>query len=359
MTANLPCAEWDVSADDFPADGSSEERLGFILNYAILAPSIQNTQPWVFRIHGNVLDLFADRSRSLPVMDPEGREMCISCGAALFHIRLALQYFGVSSEITLLPDGRNPLWLARIVLGMRCDTECDLIPLFHAIPYRHTNRQPYRPEPVPDEILDEIRADAEHEGAQLHLAIESNTRNDIADLIAEGDRIQWSSRAFRRELAVWLRPNARPGRDGIPGSAEGLTAFASEIAPLVIRTFDLGKGRAAKDREIAMYSPVLALLATPSDSRRDWLAAGQALARVLLRARSEEVWASFLNQPVEVVSLRPKLMDCFGRSGVAQILMRLGYADPAPPTPRRSVSQVLVRPEHGSVRIAVHASPGN
>lgn len=352
MNTNSPPSEWLISADEFPSDASSEEKLGAILNYAILAPSIQNTQPWMFRIERNVLDLYADGSRLLPVMDPDARELCISCGAALCNIRLALQYFGISNEISLLPDPQNSSWLARVLIGMRCDTDADLIPLFHAIPKRHTNRQAYRPDPLPESLLEELRQDAEAEAAHLLLATDHVSRQSLADLVAQGDRIQWSNRHFRGELARWLRPNSRPGHDGIPGSAEGLSGLASDIAPLVIRTFDLGKGRAAKDREIALYSPALALIATDGDSQVDWLRAGQALERVLLRAQSESVAASFLNQPVEVPTLRPKLMDFFGHTGFAQVLIRLGFADEVPPTPRREVSRVLVRSSHASVRIS-------
>lgn len=352
MNTYSESSEWLVSADEFPFDASSEEKLGFVLNYAILAPSIQNTQPWTFRIERNALDLYADRSRLLPVMDPEARELCISCGAALCNIKLALQYFGISNEISLLPDPQNSSWLARIVIGMRCDTDADLIQLFHAIPKRHTNRNAYRPDPLPESLLDELCQDAAAERTQLLLATDQASRETLADLIAQGDRIQWSNRHFRGELARWLRPNSRPARDGIPGSAEGLFGFASNVAPLVIRTFDLGKGRAAKDREIALYSPALALIATFGDSPEDWLQAGQALERVLLRAQSESVAASFLNQPVEVPALRPKLMEFFGQEGFAQILIRLGFADEAPPTPRREVSRVLIRSRHASVRIS-------
>ncbi|MFM8360182.1 MAG: nitroreductase, partial [Verrucomicrobiota bacterium] len=155
------------------------------------------------------------------------------------------------------------------------------------------------------------------------------------------DRAQWADRLFRGELAAWLRPNDSPAPDGIPGWAEGLGDWASQAGPMVIRTFDLGRGQAAKDREIALGSPVLAVLGTDRDTPSDWLAAGQALARVLLRARSEEVWASFLNQPVEVEALRPEVARAVGREGAPQALLRLGRAADVPPTRRRPVREVF------------------
>ena len=115
--------------------------------------------------------------------------------------------------------------------------------------------------------------------------------------VPEADRIQWADRRFRRELADWLHPDRAGSRDGIPGYALGTNRLPAYVGPLVIRTFDLGEGRGAKDREIALDSPVLAVLGTDSDTAADWMKAGQALANVLLRARVEDLWASFLNQP--------------------------------------------------------------
>lgn len=352
MNAFPNCGEWDVVAEAFPNDGTPEEMLGFALNYAILAPSTHNTQPWLFRVSGHTLELFADPSRALRVIDPAWREMIASCGAALFHLRLALQYFGHATHVELFPDAQRPTLLARVTLGLRCETEGDSIPLFRAIPYRHTNRHPFQPDPLPEALLEALQADVVREGAWLRVITEDETRYAIADLVAQADRQQWSNRHFRKELAVWLRPNNRPGHDGIPGYAEGLAQFASMIGPAVIRTFDLGKGRAAKDRDIAIFSPALAVIGTDDDTPLDWLRAGQALEAVLLRARTENVWASFLNQAIEVPETRAGLSACIDRSGFPQILLRLGFSDEVPPTPRRAVSQVLMGAPRRPIRIA-------
>src|SRR6266567_1447408 len=98
---NAPLDTWNVSADDFPVDGTSEEKLWSLVRYAILAPSTHNTQPWKFRIHGNVVELYADFTRALPVVDPEHRELIMSCGcgAALLHLRIAIRCFGYACNM--------------------------------------------------------------------------------------------------------------------------------------------------------------------------------------------------------------------------------------------------------------------
>jgi nitroreductase len=333
---------WKVSEQDFPRSGQPEERLRFLLNYAVLAPSGHNTQPWLFSVGGDAVELHADRTRGLPVVDPEDRALVISCGAALFYLRVAMRHFGYEDEVEVLPDPDQPDLLARVRLGPdHAETEEERI-LFQAMPKRRSNRGPFEDRPVPGRLLSALQAAAWEEGAWLHLIEDEDVKHTIAELIAEGDRIQLADKRFRRELASWVHPNRTRSRDGIPGYAFGFGDLLSLAGPFAIRTFDTGKGQAAKDRQLTEGSPVLVILGTEGDVPREWLAVGQALARVLLRARAEGVWASFLNQPIEVPELRPRLRDAIGVEGYPQLLFRMGYGPEVRPTPRRPVEEISV-----------------
>lgn len=337
-------------AEDFPHDGNAQEKLEFMLQFAILAPSSHNTQPWLFRLNGNEVELIADLTRSLRIVDPFDRELIMSCGAALHHLRVAAKYFGHALKVDYFPDDGDPDLLARIKLGLSCQTRAHDILLFSAIQKRRTNRLPFSPEPIPKTVIRALQRAAAEEGAWLHFFESEADRFEVADLIAEADRAQWQDKRFRRELANWVTPNRSVRRDGIPGYAQGLGDLVSHAEPLVVRTFDLGKGRAAKDRDIALHSPGLAALGVPDDSRADWLAAGQALSAVLLRARMEDVWASFLNQAVEVLQTQIALRELVGVDGVPQILLRLGFGDEVRPTPRRPLRDVLRKPRSYALR---------
>lgn len=342
---------WSVPEEEYPADGSASEKLAFCVRYAILAPSSHNSQPWLFRRHGDALELLADRSRALPVVDPEDRELVISCGAALFHLRVALRHFGHEGRVTTLDPPRDydalalrtvPEHLATVALGEpRSPTEAEER-LFEAIPRRRTNRRPFEARPLPAALLDDLQeADAE-EGAWLAVLEREEARAALADLVAEADREQGADPRFRRELAAWVNPNRSRSRDGMPGYAFGMGDLASYVGPLVVRTFDWGEGQAAKDRQLAEGSPALAILGTRGDHPYAWLNAGQALDRVVLRAASEGVSASYLNQPIELSDLRPRVTQIAGRDGFAQIVLRLGYGPDVPPTPRRPLEDVLI-----------------
>ena len=333
---------WHVAESAFPRQGTAAEQLRFLVSYAVLAPSSHNTQPWLFRAVDGALELYADRSRALPVVDPDDRALVISCGASLYTLRVAIRHFGLEDRVTLFPDGSQRDLLARVGLGPPRPPTADDERRFGAIPHRRSNRQPFESRPIPESLIARLEQSAAGESAWFAVARGEDTRTAVAELVAAGDRLQAASKPFRRELAAWVHPNRTRTRDGMPGYAHGMGDLMSLLGPFVLRTFDWGNGQAAKDRQLAEGSPVLAVIGTAADDPRSWLAAGQALAAVLLLARAEGVSASFLNQPIEVPELRPQLRDRIGRGGHPQLLLRMGYGPDARPTPRRPVDEVLV-----------------
>jgi hypothetical protein len=327
---------WEVSPEEFPASGSPAEKLTFLLSYAVLAPSSHNSQPWLFRVREDYVELYADRTRALPVVDPEDRELLISCGAALFHLCIAMRHFGYEDDVALFPDPQKPDLLARVRMRGPWQATHQEHELFYPIVARHTNRQPFFDRPVPAALIAELEKAAGQQGAWLHVLRSDEERTSLAVLTSEADT------RFRRELASWMHPNRSLTRDGLPGYAIGMSDLISMAGPVVIRTFDLGNGRAASDLDLATGSPLLVILGTPGDTPRDWIKAGEALARVLLRATAESVSASFLNQPIEVPEFRRMLSDITGREGFPQIVLRLGYGPDVGLTPRRTVREVLI-----------------
>jgi len=334
---------WQISEGAFPTKGTSSEKLRFLLNYAILAPSNHNAQPWLFRIVSDGIELYADRTRALPVVDPEDRELTIGCGAALFNLRMAFRNFGYEGVVQFFPDASKPDLLARICFGGEKGATAEEHALFKSIAQRRTNRMPFQTQPIQESLLTELETCATKEGASFQVVLGEENRNRLADLIAEADRTQMSDGHFRRELAAWIHPNRTSNHDGTPGYAIGQGSLASYLGPLVVRTFDMGKGQAARDRQLANGSPVMAALWTENDTPGAWLSAGQAMMRVLLRARVDNVWASFLNQPIEVPELRIRVRDLLGKQGFPQLVLRMGYSQDVKPTPRRTPGEVLMR----------------
>lgn len=343
---NTHLLPWAVDSEAFPADGFVSDRLEFLLRYAILAPSPHNSQPWLFRIHTNDLEMFADRRRASRVVDPYDRELTLACGAALFNLRVAAEYFGQSYTLDLLPDPRQPNLLARFALGAPAETGAEDIVLFGVLGERHTNREKFLPDAVPAEVLQELAEVAEREGAWFESITDDYRRDAVAGLIAEADKAQWSNREFRHELAGWVRTNAEQHADGIPPREMGLREWLAFVGPTIVRNFDRGRDQAARDAELAAQAPVLAVLGTDADEPVTWLQAGQALEAVWLHAQANGLAVSPLNQPVQVPEFRPQLASFVGRVGFPQVLLRLGRGPVVAPTPRRDLRQVLLAQDH-------------
>lgn len=333
---------WALALDEFPLTGTATEKFRAALRVAVLAPSSHNSQPWLFRMAGDALELYADRTRALPVVDPDDREMTMSCGSILKFLRVVLRHFGEGTSVSLLPDPFEQDLMARIELtGSIVPASLDH-ELFTAIPTRRTNRQPFVSEPIAELVLGHARARAEQEQVWLQTLTRDEDKAALADLIAEGDRIQLGDRRFRRELASWVHNNRLTSHDGMPGFALGLSDLVAEVGPLVIRTFDMGGGRAARDRQLAVGSPALAVLWTEEDTPYAWLKAGQGLAAALLSLEADGVQASYLNQAVEVPDLRARLGAILGRAGWPQLVLRLGKGRSVRPTPRRNAEEILL-----------------
>ncbi len=347
MNANNPnsgnLAAWNVNPSDFPAAGTTAEKARFVVRYAILAPSSHNTQPWRFVIIGNELLVCADRTRSLPNIDPFDRELIISRGAALFNLRVAFAYFNVSVEITTFPHSAEPDVVARIAFPGSGPMLKDLAALFDAITKRATNRGPFIEEDVPDAVVERLQSAVELEGGDVAFVRTLDERERVAALIARADRRQFDDPRFRRELASWIHTSR--SNDGMPSASQGfatLTDVGTPILAMAIRTFDLGNGIAAAHEQLARGSPLLVALATAADNNDAWLAAGQALQRLLLVVTIAGYSTSYLNQPIEVSEFRSGLTTVLRTATYPQLLLRVGRGSTAPHSPRRPIAEVLV-----------------
>jgi len=325
-----------------------------LLRAAAAAPSMHNTQPWRFQVRdaGRTIELRADPARQLPYSDPSGRAAHIACGAALFNLRLAAAVAGQGADVRLLPDPREPLLLATVRLAgpyraAPADSE-----LHAAIDRRHTNRQPFSSRPVPPGVLAGLAQAASLEHAILH-TLDHDEAVRVLNLAAGAERAQLADPGYRAELARWA--GGQRDRDGIPDSALGPR---SPDSPTPVRDFTPGP-----QSQLVRYAwfegtPQLAVLSTRSGSRAGWLRAGQALQRVLLTATAREIATCPLTQPLETGDAW-LVRDPRSGSEQPQMILRLGYGLPVPPTPRRPPGDILDQPKPGENPPPGNENPGS
>ena len=324
----------DVSA----ALGLTPEQVGTVLRAAALAPSVHNSQPWRFRVFPDRIELHADTERKLPATDPEERELRLSCGAALFNMRVALQNLGVRPLVTLLPGREAPGALAIVRRGGTMATGDEMTALFKAIPARRTNRHPFLDAPVDGRQRHALVRAAELERSWLHVV---GTREEVARLkafVRRAHQIQLDDPGVQAELDAFTghRPDAT---DGVPPASAGFRPEAQD--EWTFRDFQAHDRPPGKDYE---SEPLVVVLCSHTDGALADLQAGQAMQRVLLAATTQGLSASFMSQPVEVRAIRDELRRALGGVVIPQTVLRIGYSTPVPATPRRPVAELLMEP---------------
>lgn len=251
------------------------------------------------------------------------------------NLRVAAAHDGLGMTYDIAPDSDDEDLLAVISFHEAETSSLAEYELFQSIEGRRTYRKRFKSLEVPNSILVILSDVATQECAWLQVIESEKKRENITALVSEGDSIQWANPSWRRELAAWMHPRRRGDGLTVPG-------IVAPIAQVIVRTFDMGNGVGAKDKQLADESPVLAVLGTNGDSVADWLSAGQALERILLNAHLNGLQASYLNQPIQVASLRSKLQNLLSVDGFPQILLRLGYpTDVIDAAPRRSLDEVI------------------
>lgn len=306
-----------------------------LLTAATAAPSLHNSQPWSFELEAAQVLVYADPGRQLTHADASGRSLLISCGAALFNLRVAAEHLGFFSRVRLLPSAADPTVVAKVSLDARHTHIGGLDAYYAAVAARRTNRLPFHDRRVPLSALASLAEAACAENAMMRIYDDPTEVSSIVDILHHADLSETDDPAVRVERQRWIGGPHRD--DGIPTRSLGPRPGDAR-APFRDLGKDVGVGRDYAQFE---STPTVAVLSTLHDERVDWVRAGQALERVLLEATSAGLAASFLNQPLEQESLRGLVRSPQSGVGHSHMIMRIGFGDPVPATPRRPLSAVL------------------
>ena len=305
---------------------------------AVLAPSVHNTQPWRIVVHRDRLELFADHSRQLTVLDPLGRALAQSVGAALFNARVAVAAAGraVRVERPADPADPGPVAVLRPVDGPADPALAALAP---AVRRRRTNRRRYTTARVPEDLLRLLVAAAAAEETTLVPVTREEHVRLLARLTQQADGLQNADPAYRDELRRWTGRDPGAG-DGVPASAVPHVDGRRHDA-LPVRDFDTA-GAGQLPAEVGSGTDrTLVVLATSRDDPAAWLRCGEALERVLLELTTRGWVAGPLTQAVEVPVTRTQLRAALTWDAHPQSVLRIGRAPATSPTPRRPRATVV------------------
>jgi len=326
---------WNVAEQDYPHGSAIENQLAFLIRYAILAPSVKNSQPWAFSVQGNQIHLLADLRRGQAIADPDRRELYISLGCALENLLVAAEHFGFRHGVAYFPEQARQELVATVSFspgGVRSRTR-EAAGL-NAILRRHNDNSVFRSVALPADITLRLMACSAESDLQVQLTDDRHFRRWIDLLTGEADRAEFADPAFRRELASWI------GR-----GVFGQPPLIARLGKLAVSRVDLGETVAQQDHEIVDSAAMLGLICAMGDSHLMHVRTGQLFERLWLTATGLGISLHPMSQTMRHPELRAAVGELLPWAGwTPQHLFRVGQSarQDDDHTPRRPLEDVLV-----------------
>jgi len=308
-----------------------------LVRAATLAASSHNTQPWTFVVGQNSIEIRPDKARQLLVLDPQGRELWISLGCALENLLIAAHAAGYATQVTY-PDADEVI---RVQLN---PDKPQSTPLLAAITLRWNTRSLYDGQPVVSATLRQLQAVSSEPGVTVQFVLEPSELKTVLEYVNQGNLAQYADPAFVQELISWLRftrKDALASLDGLYTLSSGNQEVPRWLGQMVVGG-TRPQGQADADTAKFRSSSGAVLIASEADDKAAWMRTGQVYERLALQMTVLGVQSAFLNQPIEVSSIRSQLSTAMKLGGaLPQLLMRFGHGPLLPNSLRRPVEQVM------------------
>lgn len=313
------------------------------MRLASRAPSVHNTQPWHWVFDGEKLHLYTDTDRLLTAADPLGRQLVISCGAMLHHVRTAFGAHGWHTDTVRVPNLLEPGHLAEISFRPWPNPPAGLVARAAVIDERRTDRLPLNPPQNWEAVLPRLRMLVSPHYLELD-ALDDSVRPRLAAASEQAGALRRHDMMYQAEIGWWTGHSGMP--EGVP--ADALISDAEAVRVDVARTFP--KAPHAMRREGTEDRAALVVLSSPANSPTEWLRTGEALSAVLLECASVGLATCALTHITELPTGRSLLAGLLPRPGIPQIVIRIGTApDDAElhaPTPRRPLTDIFEEARH-------------
>lgn len=327
-----------------------------LVSAAILAANAHNTQPWLFQVAGDRIELFADLSRTIGAMDPLLRELHLSLGCAIENLALAGPPNGLDVAVSLLPDKSDATHIATIMLTPTAVADS---PLFDAITTRHTDRGAYdSSRAIAGRQLDELRALADASGRGLVWFTTSAQKQTFSELTVRATQAIIADEQQAADDFRWYRSDwheIQRHKDGItidPSGQSALIRTVSKLIPTSRKQNNDGWLAGTRDTQLPTAGAFGALVVSDPSDRGQRLEAGRTWQRLHLAATVDGLGMQPLCQIPERVDretsagLAPEFTDAMAgmlpSGSHAVMTFRIGYPTaPSPLSPRRPVADVV------------------
>ncbi|HKK05411.1 MAG TPA: Tat pathway signal protein [Gammaproteobacteria bacterium] len=320
---------------DLNRDGPDYKTL---VQYATLAASSHNTQPWRFKLEPDRIVILPDLSRRCPAVDPDDHHLYASLGCAAENLLLAAQAAGMEGQYSY-DASTSSLQVDLETASLRAS------PLFDAIPLRQCCRAEYDGTSLSAEQLRLLEDAGRGDGVSVILLTDSKCKAQVADYVVAGNTAQFADSAWSDELKAWIRFNAKDAIhrcDGLYGPVMGNPDVPAWLGLLYMRLAFSAKNQNRKDVRHIRSSAAVAVLYSETNDKPHWIEAGRCYERLALQAAALGLSTAFINQPVEVSALRPQFASFLGiGSRRPDLVVRIGRGPSMPRSLRRPVAEVI------------------
>ena len=310
-----------------------------IVKYVIKSPSGHNAQPWRFRISQNSVEILPDFADTLPAVDADRHEFYISLGCAVETFCIAAEHFGYDYQI-VKQNGNG------ILIDLEKNENSTDNELFYQIEKRQTNRSVYNGKTISEDTIKILQNVELQPNTKVYFAkIGTPSADSLTGYVMRGNDIQMTDNAFKAELKEWIRFNkgeVKKFENGLTYNTMGFPAIPRFLGKIIMKSALKPKVQNKSNLEQINSSSHLVLFTTKNNSVEDWLNLGRSLQRFLLEKTKLNIADGFLNQPCEVKILSEAMQENLPiNNEFPQILMRIGYAQPMPYSPRKKVEKVI------------------
>jgi hypothetical protein len=318
----------NIIEQDFTVQATPEDKIRFLLRYAILAPSTHNSQPWKFKVLRSSCQIYADRAVKIEKGDPQKRDLFISLGCCIENLVTAASYFGVYDRVVLHGDGNLDHPVAEVFFthleeGVPATNETYSKRLV-AIKKRVNARGQFEQNPVSDAMQTLLRNTNTYPGIQVDLITDKTRIQELADLTTQGLRFAYHDKSFRAEMVEWIHHNLSKKKDGMPGYSLRMALIPSFFFPIILRWFDIGWLVGILNRKSVASAPAIMVVSAREENPTTWMEIGRYVERCMLECYGTGLATSIFVASIEVGAFFKDVKRVMGREENPQFLMCIG-----------------------------------
>jgi hypothetical protein len=332
---------WNIKLNDFPEQADLVTQIHFVLALAILAPSTHNSQPWLFKISGEICEVYADRTIKLPQSDPTGRDLFISLGCLAEQINLVGRYYGLNPDIKFLNKSFDgPIFS---VSFSKQNKDLNLQKNIETILTRINVRGLFNKKELPENIIQSLKNIYSDQFVESAILVGYDKTKSFGKITAAAISQAHCNNQFRNELSQWMRHSLTKKLNGLVGYNLRIPFILSFIFPPLIRIMNLGFIFSKLNYQAIASAPAVCILTTQNDDPISWWQVGRRFQAMNLYLNSQDIRTSIYVGSIEIGNHRQSVQNLIQTSRLPQFSFVIGYmSGKFPHSPRQPLSLKLL-----------------